>query len=86
MSERLSSLMRDAEKCWAAFERYKETAEQHEFAKLFVADLKIVPAYKDLKSYPDEGHAELFVRAMRKFLKQNFGIEVGGLEVINDED
>lgn len=53
---------------WKKFDEYKETAEQHEFVKLFMLDAKIVPAYNDLQENYTEEHAEIFIRVMTKVL------------------
>lgn len=79
MDEELKMLMRDAERCWKALEDYKEVAEQHEFPKLLIADMRIVPAWKDLNERPDKEHARIFIRGMIKFLK-GLGRTVEGLE------
>ena len=80
VDEELKMLMRDAVRCWKALEEYKEVAEQHEFPKLLVADMRILPAWKDLKERPDKTHARIFIRVMAKFLKEVCGRNVEGLE------
>ena len=80
MDEELEMLMRDAERCWKTFEDYKEVAEQHEFPMLLVADIRILPAWKDLKEHPDKEHARIFIRGLTKFLKERCGRTVEGLE------
>lgn len=53
---------------WERFDKYKETAEQYEFLKLFILDMRIVPYYDDLKENYTEEHAEIFIRVMIKVL------------------
>ena len=53
---------------WKKFDKYKETAEQHEFVQLFILDAKLVPAYNDLQENYTEEHAEIFIRVMTKVL------------------
>ena len=53
---------------WERFDEYKETAEQHEFVKLFALDMKVTPYYNDLKENYTEEHAEIFIRVMIKVL------------------
>lgn len=57
------------------FDEYKETAEQHEFVKLFMLDAKIVPAYNDLQKNYTEEHAEIFIRVMTKVL-ESLGVKI----------
>lgn len=68
-----------AEYLWYKFAKYKETAEQHEFIKLFALDNKLFPLYHDLQvNYSDE-HAEIFIRVMDKVLT-GFGVDVSSVE------
>lgn len=60
---------------WKKFDEYKETAEQHEFVKLFALDMKIMPFYNDLNENYTEEHAEIFIRVMIKVL-DSLGIKV----------
>ena len=54
------------EEAWANYERYKETAEQHEFPKLLMLDLKLKPFYDDLHKHWNEDHAKMFMDSMRR--------------------
>ena len=55
---------------WYKFAKYKETAGQHEFIKLFALDNKLFPLYHDLQvNYSDE-HADIFIRVMTRVLKE----------------
>ena len=60
--------MEEIKRMWDAYEKYKETAEQHEFVRLFMMDARLVPAYNDLQKNYTEEHAEIFKRVMRKVL------------------
>lgn len=60
--------MEEIKRMWDAYEKYKETAEQHEFIRLFMMDARLVPAYNDLQKNYTEEHAEIFKRVMRKVL------------------
>ena len=53
---------------WEAYKRYKETAEQHEFVRLFMLDSRLVPAYNDLQNNYTEEHAEIFKKVMERVL------------------
>ena len=66
--------MKMAEYLWEKFNEYKETAEQHEFVRLIMLDMKLVPAYNDLKNNYDETHAKIFINVMKKVL-DSFGIK-----------
>ena len=66
--------MEKVEYLWKKFDEYKDRAEQHEFVRLFMLDVKLVPAYKDLKANYDEEHAEIFIRVMKQVLK-SLGVE-----------
>ena len=61
-------MMEEARRLWQLFDKYKETAEQHEFVRLLMLDTKLVPAWNDLQKNPHEGHAEIFVRVMKQVL------------------
>lgn len=67
--------MDDVNKLWSAYERYKHTAEQHEFAKIIALDLWLVPAYNDLQKNYTKEHKDIFVRNMIKVLN-HFGIRI----------
>lgn len=60
--------MEEIKRMWDAYEKYKETAEQHEFIRLFMMDARLVPAYNDLQKNYTEEHAEIFKRVMQKVL------------------
>lgn len=60
--------MEEIKRMWDAYEKYKETAEQHEFVRLFMMDARLVPAYNDLQKNYTEEHAEIFKRVMKKVL------------------
>lgn len=68
--------MEEIKRMWDAYEKYKETAEQHEFVRLFMMDARLVPAYNDLQKNYTEEHAEIFKRVMRKVL-DSLGIKEG---------
>lgn len=61
--------MEEVNRLWSAYEKYKETAEQHEFFKLLMIDSKVIPLYNDLKENYTEEHKNIFVRGMREILK-----------------
>lgn len=60
--------MEEIKRMWDAYEKYKETAEQYEFIRLFMMDAQLVPAYNDLQKNYTEKHAEIFKRVMKKVL------------------
>ena len=60
--------MDEINRLWGAYDKYKETAEQHEFVHLLILDSLLIPKYKDLKDNYTEEHAEIFKRAMRMVL------------------
>ena len=66
--------MEEVNKLWAAYEKYKETAEQHEFFRLLMIDSKVIPLYNDLKANYTEEHKDIFVRGMKKIL-ESLGIK-----------
>ena len=55
---------------WYKFAKYKETAEQHEFVKLFAYDNKLFPLYHDLQVNYSEEHAVIFIKVMAKVLTE----------------
>ena len=57
------------------YNKYKENAEQHEFVNLFMLDMKIEPAYHDLKRNYTEEHAEIFIKVMTKVLEK-LGVDI----------
>ena len=63
------------EKAWQAFDKYKETAEQHEFVTIMLWDAKIVPLYEDLKKNWDSKHGQIFMKGMR-LVGEQFGFSV----------
>ena len=60
--------MEEIKRMWDAYEKYKETAEQHEFVRLFMMDARLVSAYNDLQKNYTEEHAEIFKKVMKKVL------------------
>ena len=66
--------MKKVEYLWKKYNEYKETAEQHEFVRLLMFDMKLVPAYNDLHENYTKEHAEIFIKIMNKVLK-SFGIK-----------
>lgn len=71
--------MDEVNRYWEALNRYKETAEQHEFVQLFMIDKILVPAYNDLCAHYDEDHAAIFIRGMKKVFDK-LGIELPEME------
>lgn len=67
--------LEEVEKYWDAFSKYKETAEQHEFAELLFWDFKLVPLYNDLKKNWDEKHADVFLTTL-DVVFDHFGITI----------
>ena len=67
--------MEKVEYLWEKYNKYKETAEQHEFARLFILDMKLIPAYNDLHTNYNQEHIETFIRVMNKVLK-SLGIAI----------
>lgn len=63
------------EKLMQKYERYKETAEQHEFMKLFAVDSMIIPMYLDIKKNFNPEHAEILENAIKSVVFPVFGIE-----------
>ena len=72
--------MEKVEYLWEKYNKYKETAEQHEFVRLFMLDARLIPAYNDLHTNYNKEHAEAFTRVMTKVLK-SFGVEIKGDDV-----
>lgn len=64
----------DIDHLWKQFESIKATAEQNQFAMLFMYDMMLTPKYQDLQEHWDEGHARIFARAMTKTVFPKFGI------------
>ena len=52
------------EELWKKYNSFKETAEQHDFVKLIMFDMKLIPAYNDLKKNWNEDHAQKFINGM----------------------
>lgn len=67
--------MDEIDRLWNLYEKYKETAEQHEFPLLFHYDLLLMPGYHDLKTNPSKEHEAVFKRALEHVLK-NLGIKL----------
>lgn len=66
--------MRDFEKVWAAYEKYKETAEQADFFKLFMMDTRVKPYYNNLVQEYTPEHEKIFCDIMRDKVFPIFGI------------
>lgn len=47
------------------FNKYKETAGQHEFPLLLAFDMLLVPVHRDLNRNYNQEHAKAFVRGMK---------------------
>lgn len=62
--------LEDVTRYMEAYRAYQDRAEQHEFAFLFMLDMKIVPAYNDLVRNWDENHARIFINIMVKVLNR----------------
>ena len=62
------SKMDQVEQLWDRYEKYKETAEQHEFIKLIFLDTNLIPYYNDLHTNYTEEHADKFIRVMSQVL------------------
>lgn len=62
------------EKAWANFDKFKETAEQHDFPRILMIDLRFKPFYDDLHKNWDEHHAEVFMNGMKQ-VSEIFGFE-----------
>lgn len=60
--------MDEINRLWQLYNDYKETAEQHEFVRLFLLDTRLIPAYNDLTAHYSEEHAEIFERVLRNVL------------------
>lgn len=56
------------------YEKYKETAEQHMFPLLFMFDLKLEPAHKDLNAHWNEEHGAVFIRSMKNIVFPKLGV------------
>ena len=67
-------LKKQVEEVWEKYNTYKKTAEQHEFPLLFLYDMKIEPAYKDLQKNWSDEHAEIFVRAIKNTVFKKLNI------------
>ena len=52
------------EEMWAKYNAFKETSEQHDFVKLIMFDMRLVPAYNDLQKNWDNNHAQTFINGM----------------------
>ena len=57
---------------WANYAEFKEQAEQHDFPRLLMFDLRLIPLYEDLHKNWDEHHAEIFMKGMKK-VSEYFG-------------
>ena len=63
------------DKAWASYEKFKETAEQHDFPYILMWDLKLIPLYEDLHKNWDEHHAEIFMKGMA-IISGQFGFKL----------
>ena len=73
------------DKAWANFDKFKETAEQHDFFSLFMLDVKLARMYNNLHVNWDENHALIFMQCMEKVAKQ-FGFECPHFERTTREE
>lgn len=58
------------DEAWSNLDRFKETAEQHDFPKLLSIDALLEPLYEDLHKNWNEHHAGIFMMWMLEFSKQ----------------
>ena len=68
-------MRKQVEEVWKKYNDFKETAEQHDFAKLIMFDSKLIPAYNDLQKNWNEDHAQKFINGMKNVVFKQFGIE-----------
>lgn len=68
-------MRKQVEEVWKKYNDFKETAEQHDFAKLIMFDSKLIPAYNDLQKNWNEDHAQKFINGMKNIVFKQFGIE-----------
>lgn len=68
-------MRKQVEEVWKKYNDFKETAEQHDFAKLVMFDSKLIPAYNDLQKNWNEDHAQKFINGMKNVVFKQFGIE-----------
>ena len=59
---------------WSNYEKFTETAEQHDFPLLLTVQIKFQPLYKDLLENWDEDHALIFMKWMQEIAK-HFGFK-----------
>lgn len=64
---------------WGNFDKYKETAEQHEFIMIALLDLRLQAMYNDLHTNWSEAHALIFMRLMKN-VSERFGFECPAFE------
>lgn len=67
--------IKDIDKAWDNYRAFKDTAEQHDFPKILMLDLKLIPFYEDLHKNWDERHAAIFMEALGK-VGQHFGFSL----------
>lgn len=67
-------MRKQVEEVWKKYNDFKETAEQHDFAKLVMFDSKLIPAYNDLQKNWNEDHAQKFINGMKNVVFKQFGI------------
>ena len=60
---------------WDNFIKYTETAEQHEFVKLAMFQMRVEPLYNDLCENWDDHHADIFMKGMQ-FASNLFGFKI----------
>ena len=63
------------EELYAKYEKYKETAEQHEFPSLMYYDVFLNAGYKDLQENYTKEHADKFINGI-KIVLNRLGIEL----------
>lgn len=61
---------KEIDQLWSAYEAHKERAEQHEFVRLLMLDMRLIPLHDDLVSHYTEKHAALFKRILIQVLEE----------------
>lgn len=59
---------------WAKWEKFKETAEQHDFIAIFKCDVVLIPMRQNLSQNWDVDHAHTFLKCMNSVFNI-FGIK-----------
>lgn len=67
--------MRDFEKAWATYNKYKEVAEQNDSIKIMMMDAQVYPYYRDLCNNYSEKNEKIFCDIMRNKVFPIFGIK-----------